>query len=29
MENLAANAVLKLATNNNNANIATVLMPFK
>jgi len=29
MENLAANAVLKFATNNNNANIATVMMPFK
>jgi hypothetical protein len=29
MENLAANAVLKFATKNNNANIATVMMPFK
>jgi hypothetical protein len=29
MENLAANAVLKFATNNKNANIATVMMPFK
>lgn len=29
MENMAANAVLKKATSNKNANIATVLMPFK